>query len=96
MLKAQGVIDNIVSPSNFKVRNIVVLADIGSMIDIEKVANRLNNIIYEPEQFPGAIFRLSRSTTALLYASGKIVILGLTNEISIIETIKSVIEKLSQ
>jgi transcription initiation factor TFIID TATA-box-binding protein len=90
------VINSIVIPSNFKVRNIVVLADIGSMIDIEKVANRLDNVIYEPEQFPGAIFKLNKNITTLLYASGKIVILGLRNETTVVETIESVIEKLKQ
>ena len=59
-----------------RVRNIVATVDFGEAIDLEEVSDRLG-ALYEPEQFPGAILRVEEpGTTALLFASGKAVILG--------------------
>ena len=39
-----------------KLQNIVATGELGHSIDIENLATRLPNVIYEPEQFPGAIY----------------------------------------
>ena len=64
-----------------KIHNIVVSADSEKSIDLEALSQNLK-IIYEPEQFPGAIMRLEEpfKTSVLIFASGKIVIAGLTSE----------------
>ena len=59
-----------------RTRNIVATVDFEGAIDLEEVSDRLG-AIYEPEQFPGAILRVEEpGTTALLFASGKAVIVG--------------------
>jgi len=61
------------------ITNIVCSYDIGSNINLNKVVMSLNleNIEYEPEQFPGLVYRLSDpKIVALLFSSGKIILTG--------------------
>jgi len=62
------------------VQNIVVTANLGRSIDLETLAGK-HRLIYEPEQFPGAILKITEPYKAsiLLFASGKAVITGLKN-----------------
>jgi len=72
-----------------RVQNIVVSVDFERDIDLEELAENMK-ILYEPEQFPSAIIRLSRpfKASVLLFASGKAVIAGLKNSNEIEPTIK--------
>jgi transcription initiation factor TFIID TATA-box-binding protein len=61
------------------VTNIVCSYDIGNKINLNKVVMTLNleNIEYEPEQFPGLVYRISEpKIVALLFSSGKIILTG--------------------
>jgi transcription initiation factor TFIID TATA-box-binding protein len=61
------------------VRNIVTAADLGADLDLRTVAIGLGleNVEYEPEQFPGLVYRLDEpDIVALLFGSGKVVITG--------------------
>ncbi len=59
------------------IQNIVASGDIGVNIDLEKAILILENSMYEPEQFPGLIYRLRKpKTVVLIFGSGKIVITG--------------------
>jgi transcription initiation factor TFIID TATA-box-binding protein len=61
------------------VTNIVCSYDIGSKINLNKVVMTLNleNIEYEPEQFPGLVYRIAEpKIVALLFSSGKIILTG--------------------
>ena len=47
------------------------------MIDLEKAAYTLGHAMYEPEQFPGLIYRMEEpKVVILLFASGKLVCTG--------------------
>jgi transcription initiation factor TFIID TATA-box-binding protein len=61
-----------------KVQNVVGLTNLRAKIDLETVAKRVGHVIYEPEQFPGAIMRSYEhpEATALIFASGKMVVAG--------------------
>ncbi len=62
-----------------KVQNIVASADIGSILNLNAIAVGLGleNIEYEPEQFPGLVYRLSDpKVVVLLFGSGKLVVTG--------------------
>jgi len=62
-----------------KITNIVCSYDIGKYINLNKVVITLNleNIEYEPEQFPGLVYRLQDpKIVALLFSSGKIILTG--------------------
>lgn len=57
-------------------RNIVANTNFNKSLDIEKLARTLPKSMYEPEQFPGLIHRMHHSVVALIFASGKAVIVG--------------------
>jgi len=62
-----------------KVSNIVASADLHSVLNLNAIALGLGleNIEYEPEQFPGLVYRLSDpKVVVLLFGSGKLVITG--------------------
>jgi transcription initiation factor TFIID TATA-box-binding protein len=61
------------------ITNIVCSYDIGKYINLNKVVITLNleNIEYEPEQFPGLVYRIADpKIVALLFSSGKIILTG--------------------
>jgi transcription initiation factor TFIID TATA-box-binding protein len=61
------------------VQNIVTSADLGENLNLNAIAIALGleNIEYEPEQFPGLVYRLEEpDVVALLFGSGKLVITG--------------------
>ncbi|MFB6308508.1 MAG: TATA-box-binding protein, partial [Haloarculaceae archaeon] len=61
------------------VQNIVTSADLGRNLNLNAIAIGLGleNIEYEPEQFPGLVYRLDEpDVVALLFGSGKLVITG--------------------
>jgi len=77
-----------------KVRNIVALMDIRGKLDVSQLSQKLSKIIYEPEQFPGAIYRTEEGPTCLIFASGKIVIAGARSESHLIKVANSVTKKI--
>jgi len=61
------------------VTNMVCSYDLGKYINLNKVVITLNleHIEYEPEQFPGLVYRISDpKIVALLFSSGKIILTG--------------------
>jgi len=61
------------------VQNMVAMANLGGELNLTEVATGLGleNIEYEPEQFPGLVYRLKEPKVALLlFSSGKIVCAG--------------------
>ena len=58
------------------VRNIVANCNFGKPLHIEKLAYTIPGCIYEPEQFPGLIYNMQNSVVCLVFASGKVVIVG--------------------
>jgi len=63
----------------YKIQNIVTSADLGTPINLNKIAVgfNLDKIEYEPEQFPGLVYRLDDpKVVVLLFGSGKLIITG--------------------
>jgi len=78
-LKKGGII--IIGKPELKIQNIVASAGVGGMIDLEKAAYSLGHSMYEPEQFPGLIYRMVEpKVVILLFASGKLVCTGAKKE----------------
>ena len=78
-LKKGGII--IISKPEMKIQNIVASGSLGGMIDLEKAAYTLGRSMYEPEQFPGLIYRMEvPKVVILLFASGKLVCTGAKQE----------------
>ena len=78
-LKGNGIL--ITGKVEIKVQNIVASASLGGRIDLEKSAYTLGRTMYEPEQFPGLIYRMDvPKVVILLFASGKLVCTGAKRE----------------
>jgi transcription initiation factor TFIID TATA-box-binding protein len=60
-----------------QVENIVASAKLEGKLNLDKIAFELENSEYEPEQFPGLVYRMKEPKVAfLLFGSGKIVCTG--------------------
>ena len=64
-----------------KIQNIVASAELGGEIDLESVVYKLKRIMYEPEQFPGAVYRMENPKVVfLIFSAGKLVCVGAKKE----------------
>jgi len=66
-------------PSNYRVQleNIVASAKLDRELNLDHIAFALENTEYEPEQFPGLVYRMDDpKVTFLLFGSGKIICTG--------------------
>jgi len=71
--------------------NIVGTADVGGDVDLEAAADVLNNVMYEPEQFPGLIYRMEEpKVVILIFRSGKMVLTGAKREKQIHEAAEKI------
>jgi transcription initiation factor TFIID TATA-box-binding protein len=74
-LKKGGII--IIGKPDLKVVNIVASASLGGRIDLEQAVTTLEKTMYEPEQFPGLIYRMDEpKVVILIFASGNLVCTG--------------------
>ena len=77
------------------VQNMVATADLGGELNLDEVAVAfgLENVEYEPEQFPGLVYRVKEpKVVMLLFGSGKIVCTGGRNT----EDVSIAVEKVSK
>jgi transcription initiation factor TFIID TATA-box-binding protein len=77
LLRKQGI--DIPKKLEYKIQNIVTSADLATAINLNKIAVgfNLDRIEYEPEQFPGLVYRLDNpKVVVLLFGSGKLIITG--------------------
>ena len=78
-LKRNGMV--ILGKPEIQIQNIVSSAGLGGRIDLEKVTYSLKRTMYEPEQFPGLIYRMDDpKVVILIFASGKLVCTGAKKE----------------
>ncbi len=63
-----------------KIENIVASTQIDAKINLEDISFTLENVEYEPESFPGLVWRISEPRVAfLLFKSGRIICTGARN-----------------
>ena len=80
-----------------KVENIVASTVFAEKLDLDMIAQSLNEAEYEPEQFPGLVYRLKNPKTAtLLFRSGKANCTGAKNIEDVRKTIDIIAEKLKK
>jgi len=78
---------------NIKIENIVASASLGVKIPLEKIVEHLEGTEYEPEQFPGLVYRLKDpKAAALIFSSGKIVCTGARSVKDVKKVVKKVVE----
>jgi len=92
-LKGNGIV--ILNKPKIEIQNMVASANLHGRIDLETGADVFDNVMYEPEQFPGLIYRMKEpKTVLLLFASGKLVCTGAKSEEMVRESIGKVYEVL--
>ncbi len=80
------------------IQNIVAISDLGGELNLNEVAMALGleNVEYEPEQFPGLVYRIKEPRVVmLLFGSGKIVSTGGRNTEDISTAVEDLLKKLT-
>jgi transcription initiation factor TFIID TATA-box-binding protein len=78
-LRGQGIV--ITEKPVVNIQNIVASAALGGEIDLESLVFKLNRVMYEPEQFPGAVYRMDDPKVVfLIFSAGKLVCVGAKKE----------------
>jgi transcription initiation factor TFIID TATA-box-binding protein len=73
------------------IQNIVASAELGGEIDLESLVYKLNRIMYEPEQFPGAVYRMDElKVVFLVFSAGKLVCVGAKKEEQVYEAVNRI------
>lgn len=95
-LEFLSIISPIIDPeaaSPPKVQNIVGMEDFGIPINLSRfvIAEGMEQVEYEPEQFPGIVYRGERGT-ALIFSSGKVIFPGFKD----LETMKAFAAELKE
>ena len=75
--------------------NVVASATIDQRLDLEDITKKFPDVEWNPDQFPGAVFRLKNPRTAtLLFRTGKMVCTGAISEELARKAVKTVVQKL--
>ncbi len=78
---------------NYRIVNLVALANINHTLNLYDLAAGMNEVEYEPEQFPGAVLKLRKpKVSLLLFRNGKIIVSGAKNEKEILTGIKNALK----
>ncbi|MBW2968527.1 TATA-box-binding protein [Candidatus Woesearchaeota archaeon] len=82
---------------DFQIQNIVAAGSVGMDLNLNVLAMRLDNTEYEPEQFPGLVYKMPEvKATFLLFSNGKIVCTGTKSESEVHNALDKLIEKLKK
>ena len=77
------------------IENVVASASIDQKLDLKDIVKKFPDVEWNPEKFPGAVFRLKNPKTAtLLFRTGKMVCTGAKSEELARKAVKTVVQKL--
>jgi transcription initiation factor TFIID TATA-box-binding protein len=77
------------------IQNMVASGAIGMDLNLNTLAMKLDNTEYEPEQFPGLVYKLPEAkATFLLFSNGKIVCTGTKSEAAVYKAVHMLIDVL--
>ena len=94
-LKRGGIV--ILGKPEIQIQNIVASAGLGGRIDVEKTTYSLKRTMYEPEQFPGLIYRMDDpKVVILIFTTGKLVCTGAKKEAEVPRAIAKLKETLEE
>jgi len=80
----------------FKIENIVASANLGIELDLYAIAQKVRDVEYEPEQFPGAILKLKQPRASLLlFKNGKVICTGSKSEAEVKQALDQAVKMLS-
>jgi len=80
-----------------KIQNIVASGSIGMKLNLNVLAMKLENTEYEPEQFPGLVYKLMEAkATFLLFSNGKVVCTGTKSEAEVGKAMEMLVQRLTK
>lgn len=80
-----------------QIQNIVASGTVGMDLNLNTLAMKLPNTEYEPEQFPGLVYKLPEAkATFLLFSNGKVVCTGTKSEKEVHDALDKLIENLKK
>src|SRR3990167_4684298 len=80
-----------------QIQNIVASGTVGMDLNLNTLAMKLENTEYEPEQFPGLVYKLPEAkATFLLFSNGKVVCTGTKSEQEVHQALDKLIENLKK
>lgn len=83
--------------ATIKIQNIVASSDLKSELNLDKIAFTLENTEFEPEQFPGLVFRVAEPKVVfLLFRSGKIVCTGAKKIVDVRRGVEKLVKELKK
>ena len=88
-----------VTEVDMTMENVVLDADLGEALNLEAIAIGfgLEDVEYEPEQFPGLVYRLDDpDVVVLLFGTGKMVITGTKTRDDAEEALEAIVDRLSE
>jgi len=75
--------------------NVVASASVDQKIDLIEITKKFPDTEYNPEQFPGLVFRLTKPKTAtLIFRTGKMVCTGAKSEEMAVKAVNTVVQML--
>ena len=79
------------------VQNIVASGEINLKLNLNFLALEMENTEYEPEQFPGLVYKLIEpNATFLLFSNGKLVCTGTKNKAQLDESMKMLLKNVKE
>jgi transcription initiation factor TFIID TATA-box-binding protein len=94
---------NVKEEPEIKIENIVASVILGGKVDLEgfyEVGGKIGlggGMMYEPEQFPGLIYRMENpKVVILIFSSGKLVCTGATKEEEVHQAVMKLFQELDE
>ena len=77
------------------IENVVASATVDQMLNLNEISEKFPRTEYNPEQFPGLVFRLQSPRTAtLIFRTGKMVCTGAKSEEMSVDAVRTVVQRL--
>ena len=85
------------SRPTINIENIVATVSLDQPLDLYAIERAIPSVEYNPEQFPGLVYRLEEPrVTALIFKSGKMVVTGAKSTQQLIEAVKKIVRNLKK
>ena len=85
------------SEPEIKIQNIVASGDLNLKLNLDLMSISLERALYEPEVFPGLIYRMKvPKVVFLIFASGKIVCVGAKSETDVKVAVANLLEEIQE
>jgi len=84
-------------PGEFKIKvqNIVAFTSLGKPISLEKLLKNVENTEWQPEQFPGLVYKITDPrASALIFSQGKIVCTGTKSEKDLKAAMRKIVDRI--